>query len=286
MDLLERARCPEPWSEGEKIPWDEPGFSRRMLNEHLTQEHDLASRRSPIIQQHVEWIHTNLLGGIPGRVLDLGCGPGLYCSRLAGLGHTIHGIDFSPASIDYAQTYSRKHGLSCTYLLQDLRTADFGEGYDLAMFIFGELNAFRAPDARRILQKAQQALKPGGRLLLEVSTFKAVRKMGSGPASWSCAAQGLFSEHPHLLLSESCWLLGQSVACERYFTVNLETAEVQRFSACTQAYRVRDYRKLLTACGFKELQFYPSLGGTPPDGNWLVITAAVSGLCVQSTHGN
>ncbi len=147
-DLLERARYPEPWSEGEKIPWDEPGFSRRMLNEHLTQDHDLASRRTPIIQQHVDWIHANLLGNAPGRILDLGCGPGLYCSRLAGLGHTCHGIDFSPASIDYAQTTARKHGLSCTYLLQDLRTADFGEGYDLVMFIFGELNAFRPPDAQ------------------------------------------------------------------------------------------------------------------------------------------
>ncbi len=278
VDFLERARYPEPWSEGEKIPWDEPGFSRRMLNEHLTQEHDMASRRTAIIQQHVDWIHLNLLGGAPGRVLDLGCGPGLYCSRLAGLGHTCHGIDFSPASIDYAQTHTRKHGLSCTYLLQDLRTADFGEGYDLVMFIFGELNAFRPADAQRILRKARQALKPGGKLLLEVSTIKDVRQMGNRLATWSCAAQGLFSERPHLLLSERYWNQGQSVACERYFVVDLETAEVQRFSACTQAYHWRDYRKLLATCGFTGLHFYPSLGGVPAGGDFLAITAAVSGF--------
>jgi len=272
MDLLERARYLEPWSEGGKIPWDEPGFSRRMLNEHLTQEHDHASRRTPVIQQHVDWIHANLLGGTPGHVLDLGCGPGLYCCRLAGLGHACHGIDFSPASIDYAQTYARKHGLDCTFLLKDLRTASFGEGYDLAMFIFGELNAFRTPDARLILRKAWQALKPGGRLLLEVSTFKAVKRMSSGPATWSCAAQGLFSERPHLLLSEGYWHQGQSVACERYFVVDLETAEVQQFSNCIQGYPLKEYRNLLAECGFGEVKVYPSLGGTPVDGKWLAIT--------------
>jgi predicted TPR repeat methyltransferase len=39
----------------------------------------------------------------PQRILDLGCGPGLYTQRLASLGHTCVGIDISPASIAYAR---------------------------------------------------------------------------------------------------------------------------------------------------------------------------------------
>jgi hypothetical protein len=30
------------WHGAYKIPWDEPEFSRRMLVEHLSQDHDLA----------------------------------------------------------------------------------------------------------------------------------------------------------------------------------------------------------------------------------------------------
>jgi hypothetical protein len=52
LDLIRRTGIPEPWSEGEKIPWDEPGFSERMLKEHLSQEHDAASRRSEKIGFH------------------------------------------------------------------------------------------------------------------------------------------------------------------------------------------------------------------------------------------
>ena len=38
-----------------KIPWDEPAFSQRMLENHLSQEHDWASRRRAVIEQQVAW---------------------------------------------------------------------------------------------------------------------------------------------------------------------------------------------------------------------------------------
>jgi len=46
LDIIQRRAVPVPWEEGEKIPWHDPDFSRRMLREHLSQTHDLASRRS------------------------------------------------------------------------------------------------------------------------------------------------------------------------------------------------------------------------------------------------
>src|SRR5512133_3667932 len=111
LDIVQRER-PEPWAEGDNIPWNEPGFSQRMLKEHLSQTHDAASRRTEIIERHVVFIHGEVLGGPPGRVLDLGCGPGLYANRLARLGHTVYGIDFSPASIEYARATAAHEGLS------------------------------------------------------------------------------------------------------------------------------------------------------------------------------
>lgn len=32
-----------------KIPWDEPAFSQRMLENHLSQDHDWASRRLTVL---------------------------------------------------------------------------------------------------------------------------------------------------------------------------------------------------------------------------------------------
>ena len=99
LDMINRSSVPVPWAEGDNIPWHDPGFSRRMLKEHLSQDHDAASRRFEKIDRHVNWIHHKVLSGRPTKILDLGCGPGLYASRLAKMGHECIGIDYSPASI-------------------------------------------------------------------------------------------------------------------------------------------------------------------------------------------
>ena len=117
LDIINRIPEPRPWTEGDNIPWDDPDFSERMLAEHLSQEHDLASRRSETIDQHVEWIFSSVLGSRPARLLDLACGPGLYAYRLARQGCEYVGIDFSPASIRHARKFaSSSKAKSCSTL--------------------------------------------------------------------------------------------------------------------------------------------------------------------------
>lgn len=261
LDLIHRSVPPTPWAEGEKIPWNEPAFSQRMLQEHLSQEHDAASRRSEKIDQHVQWIHQLVLGSQPAHILDLGCGPGLYASRLAKLGHACTGIDFSPASIAYARQQAQTNGLACTYYESDVRQANFGSGYDLAMFVFGEFNVFRPSDAHLILDKAYQALKPGGKLLLEVHTLPVVQDLGQQPASWYSQASGLFSDRPHICLFESFWDAPQKVAIERYYIIDAREATVTRYASSMQGYTDEEYRALLESCGFSPVQVFPSLYG-------------------------
>ena len=263
LDVLHRTSPPGPWAEGDKIPWHDPDLSRRLLREHLSQEHDIASRRTSIIEEHVAWIHREVLHDRSSRVLDLGSGPGLYSSRLAQRGHTCVGIDFSPASIKYARDFAQAHRLASDYHLADIRHADYGEGYDLAMFIFGELNPFRRSEAQSILSKVFAALNQGGRLLLEVSTFAAVQCQGHPRSAWYTSEQGLFSDRLHMVLYESFWHEPQAVAIERFYIIDAETSEVTQHSISTQAYTEEQYRQLVLMAGFTDLTFYPSLIGQP-----------------------
>ena len=260
IDVTRRSAVPQPWAEGEKIPWNDPDFSQRMLQEHLSQEHDAASRRLRTIDDQVEWIHKQILSGKSGRILDLGCGPGLYTSRLARLGHTCTGIDFSPASIAYAREHAETEQLPCRYIKEDIRDADYGKDYDLIMLIFGEFNVFRPSDARRILSKAAGALKPGAHLLLEAFNFPAVQEMVAQSRSWYSAQSGLFSDKPHICLIENFWDAEKNVATERYYIIDAESGNVNPQAASTQAYKDQEYQDLLTEAGFRGIIFYPSLG--------------------------
>ncbi len=261
LDLVRRSVTPAPWDEGDNIPWNDPDFSKRMLKEHLSQAHDAASRRTEKIEEQVNWIHHKVLLERPTKILELGCGPGLYASRLARRGHTCVGIDYSPASIAYAADCAGQEKLDCTYLHQDIRQAEYGAGFGLVMLIYGELNVFRPTDARNILNKAKRALANDGLLLLEPHTFEAVQEIGEQPPTWYSAESGLFSDGPHLCLEENFWDPVSSTATVRYFIVDASTGEVTRHAQSFQAYTDAHYRSLLTDCGFDEVEIFPSLMG-------------------------
>ncbi|MEJ2552218.1 MAG: class I SAM-dependent methyltransferase [Anaerolineales bacterium] len=261
IDIIRRQPQPAPWAEGEKIPWNDPEFSQRMLKEHLSQEHDAASRVFEIIDGQVQWIHEHVLAGKPTRILDLGCGPGLYTSRLARLGHKCVGIDFSPASIAYAKQQAQESGLDCAYHLQDIREAEFGEGYGLVMLIYGEFNVFRPEVAREILTRIHRALKPDGYLLLEPHTYEVVVDMGAQPAFWYTAENGLFSDQPYLYLEESMWDGDSQTTIKRYYVIDAVTSEVTRHPETMQAYTDDQYLSTLRTCGFGQVSLEPSFDG-------------------------
>jgi len=263
QDIIRRKIPPAAWAEGENIPWNDPEFSKRMLAEHLNQEHNLASRRFDIIDRQAKWIHEEVLGGIPTRILELTCGPGFYTSRLAGLGHECVGIDYAPEAVRYAQDTASREGLTCTYRLADVRKAEYGDGYGLVMMVFGQLNVFRRKDARSILENAFSALIPGGLLLLESQRFETVEKSGLAGSSWySCGkGDGLFSERPHLCLTENFWDSNKQSATQRFLIIDAETGEVTRHAMTNEAYTEKQYQELLTQVGFRDIRFFPSLVG-------------------------
>jgi SAM-dependent methyltransferase len=250
--LRGRTQADDAWAGETKIPWHDPAFSGRMLREHLSQAHDSASRRLERIDQHVAWLHEHVLAQEASRVLDLGCGPGLYVNRLAALGHACTGIDFSPASIDYA----RAHAVDperAQFILADVRSCEYGSGYTLAMMIFGELNAFPPSTCEAIVRKMAACLKPDGLALVEVHPFDMVRRKGRRPATWSRSASGLMADEPHVCLTEYAWFEQQQTARAEIWILRNGAAAVEHCSDTLQAYTDDAYRDLFARCGFDQV---------------------------------
>jgi SAM-dependent methyltransferase len=239
------------WDGAYKIPWDDPDFSRRMLNEHLSQDHELASRRIECIDNQVEWIHVNLLNEKHSRILDLGCGPGLYSHRLAKMGHQCRGIDFGPASIEYACQHSPEES-RCDFTLGDIRAESFGGPYDLVMILYGELNVFSPAEALAILRKAKNSLSSQGRLIIEVQAASAVERLGLGNPSEYESETGLFSDHPHRCRTENQWLPEQKVAIQTFTVTEATDGQTRVYRNTTKAWPDDDLFSLLTDAGFSK----------------------------------
>lgn len=260
--LIKRSTTQPTW---QKIPWHDPDFSRRMLAEHLNQDHDMASRRQSTIDQQVEWIQRKVLRATPAAILDLGCGPGFYARRFSAMGHQCTGLDFSPASIQYA----REQDGNSTYQLGNILELDYGSEYDMVMLIFGEFNAFAPEEAARIVDKAYQALKTGGRLLLEVHTAAFIHRIGHEGASWYTNEKGLFSDEAYICLTESRYESDHAITM--HYVIDAVSGAIQPYVNMLQGYTDDEYRRLLGA--FKQVMFYPSLTGNPDPADLFVIVA-------------
>ena len=163
--LNELAGRPEPWSVSTiKELWTRPHLAQQMLHHHLSQESDHSSRRLGEIRRIVEWLDRQL--DFAGkRVIDLGCGPGLYTQPMAERGATVTGVDFSEHSLAYARRHD-EHGVD--YLLADYLEDPLPSGFDIATLVYYDYCAL-APDRRRLLlNRIHSLLNSGGRLVLEL----------------------------------------------------------------------------------------------------------------------
>ena len=150
-------------------------------------------------------------------------------------------------------------------MLGDILAADFGDGRDLAMLIFGEFNTFGPADASMILTKVSAALAIGGRLLLEVHTKQAVKRIGSAPDTRRSLKSGLFSDRPHDYVTQNFWDEATQTATTRYIVIDEESGKIERHAQTLQAYTDAEYREKLRHSGFASVEVVPSLTGERDD---------------------
>ena len=255
ISLLADRSDPIPWAYGHKIPWDEPSFSERMLQEHLNPNHDLASRALPKVIAQVEYLHSEIIPK-SGRVLDLGCGPGLYCREFSRRGYECTGIDISPASIAYARTLDP----SSIYRLEDVTSANFADGNALAMMLFGEFQSFEPAIANRLLSRMKRSVVPGGVVVLEVFSEAKIESMGKQGSSWRSMPDGLFSDSPHLHLQEHFWFPSDRLTVGRHYVVE-ENGNVLEYRDTLKSYSDQEYTDMFDKLGFQRVVLLPSLSG-------------------------
>ncbi|WP_374687595.1 cyclopropane-fatty-acyl-phospholipid synthase family protein [Promineifilum sp.] len=258
-------RRPDPaplWERGGNLPWNDPAFSARMLREHLDESHGAASRVAAERAAQLEWLWARL-GLSPGsRVLDLTCGPGLYAVPLAGRGCHVTGVDFGPAAIAHARRLAAEAGVAerCVFIEADVRDYQPPAGaFDAALFLYGQLAVFPRAEAAALLRKVAGALRPGGRLCVELLDPARVDKADS--SWWFTDDKGLWGDRPFLHLGERRWDEAERTSVERYLILHLESGHLDEIILCDQTYAVEEMTELMRASGFATVAAYPAWDG-------------------------
>jgi SAM-dependent methyltransferase len=245
---------PRPFDPDAELDWSDPAFSRRLLAEHLDQSHDGASRRRSLVDRHARRLR-QLLPDPPARVLDAGCGPGLYAVRLARLGYRVDGIDIGPAVIRHARREARAEGVArqVHFEVADVRDLTAATRYDAVILIYYVLENLPVRGQVAALRRLGSALLPGGRLIAE---FRLRPDQLPGRLSaWEVTDSSLLGSRRQLLMSDSVYDRARNLFILREVAV-FEDGEVAVQQTTSRLFGFDEIEKLLARAGMRLLRAF------------------------------
>lgn len=275
-DLCRLNMRPPLHTEDDLSFWDDEYVSRRILELHLDPDTDAASRPSEEIDRSARWIASR----IPrhARVLDVGCGPGLYAQRLASRGMSMVGLDLNRAALVHANKMANQHGLAIDYRHGDMRDMEFENEFDAVLLVYGILGTMNDRDRDDLLQRIHRALRPGGMLFLDVMTEKLMRDCPFD-RDWYYSPRGFWRPGPHFVMQRAFEYEG-GVFLHRTIVVE-QSKDVSVYDMWDHTYTVFSIRELLMSHGFDRFEIGSDLCGSPYrlDTHWLGV------LCRRRSDG-
>ncbi len=235
---------PELFAASECNIWRDPYIQEQMLKCHLDPDSDAASRSPASIGRTIEFI----AGEAGHRLLDLGCGPGLYTERLAAKGYQVTGIDFNRKAIEYAEKHSAG---GVTYLHGDyIKSFPAGE-FDSIIMIYCDMGTHSPASRDQLLRHCHRALAPGGKLIFDVFGTGITRDKHEGK-SWSHSAGADFwAESEYLLLQQTFHYPAERVYAYQYNLI--QQGRTKHFIVWEQYYTEEAITEVLRNAGFRQV---------------------------------
>jgi SAM-dependent methyltransferase len=119
-------------------------------------------------QSEAEFV-IDAMGLQPGaQVLDIGCGYGRHAMELAARGFHVVGLDLSTPLLVRGGEEAMRRGLEINFVRGDMRELDFDSQFDAAYCMFSTFGYFDDETNKKTVTNIARALKPGGRMMLEI----------------------------------------------------------------------------------------------------------------------
>lgn len=235
--------------------WDDEHISQEMLKAHLNPNIDAASRKPEIIEKTVEWICN--LAPYPKftKILDLGCGPGLYADMLNKKGYQVTGIDFSKRSIDYAKSINHNN----QYIYQNYLDIEYENEFDIVLLIYCDYGVLADDERKLLLKKIYKALKAGGMLLLDVFTPNNYLNDQERTSWYINNSSGFWKPTPHLCL-EAHYIYDNDIRLDMYLVVD-EFNNIDIYRIWDKSFTKETFSQEVMDIAFSEVNFYANTTG-------------------------
>jgi SAM-dependent methyltransferase len=243
--------------------WTDEHTSAQMLSFHLNEAIDVSSRKEEFINQSVEWIASRFDIERDSTIVDFGCGPGLYTTRLSKRGANVTGIDFSGRSIEYAKEVASREQLKINYVKQNYLDFETEDRFNLVLMIMCDFCALSRTQRREILCKFHRILKTGGSVLLDVYSIAAFEQREEAATYEANLLNGFWSPNKYYGFLNTFKYYGEKVVLDKYTIV--EAQRTRTVYNWLQYFALEDLEKELVEAGFSIEGVYSDVAGAPYD---------------------
>lgn len=241
-----------------KAFWDDEHISKGMLAAHLDTDNDGASRKLSTIQKSVDWICKQYLNPGYRKLLDLGCGVGIYSELLHDEGFSVTGIDFSKRSIEYVKAHARKTNREITYHYQNYLNINYENRFDIVILVYCDFGVLSPRDRSILLKKIYKALKNKGILILDAFN-KPYLNVFTEMQSVKFEQCGFWSSEPHVIIQRNHFYNETNNTLERYLIITEN--KIECFNIWNQIYSDETFIKEISSQGFQLLSLYDNICG-------------------------
>jgi len=247
---------PELYQKGSSAMWTDSHISKQLLELHINPNHDLASRSREKTEYLANWMLERC--NKPGmKILDLGCGPGLYAELFAQKGHLVTGVDFSENSIQYAIAQAKEKLFDIEYLCKNYLELDFDNQFDLVILIYLDFCVLLPGERDKVLENIHRALKKGGLFICDVVNEKNIdRKIMS--KSWEVQEGGFWKNSPYLALSNGYHFPEAKVLAEKHVVIG-ENDSVETCIFWSHYFETHEMAGILESKGFTNIKNFENV---------------------------
>jgi len=251
---------PQPFEfyTAEKL-WNDKHISKKMLEFHLNEEIDPASRNKKFIDRSLEWIGSHFKIGEGTKICDFGCGPGLYTTEFAKMGADVTGIDFSKGSIQYAKKTAVKENLKIEYITQNYLDFTTQKKFDLITMIYCDLCPLSPEQRKVLLAKFFDCLADNGTILLDVFSLEAYRQTKEVSFYEHLLLDGFWSNEDYYGFMNTVKYDSEKVVLDKY-TI-FEDGKSREVYNWLQYYTLESLKKEFEENGFRIVEYYSNVAG-------------------------
>ncbi len=251
-DIISKSERPTIYEKGTSFMWTDEHISKQLLNIHLNPEIDLGSRKMSTIQKTADWILDSQQGKSKLKILDLGCGPGLYSEIFAKKGHSVTGVDISKTSISYAQKSAGEKDLDIEYINASYLNLELEEcEFDLVLLVYTDIGVLHPADRVILLRMIYKTLKAGGVFIFDVLKDNFLEQRMT-PRNWEATDKGFWKDSPHVVLSESFLYEEQKVILYQHIIIDSED-NIETYRFWTHFFNQRELKHMLETHGFAKV---------------------------------